>query len=97
MKLAGKFNRNTNRGTKLCRLCKTRKQEANIDHSTGLCQNFDRGCFELAGLENSHSDNKGAGPEWDHEVTPSPDCPTCHPELEALYTSEGRAAAKEVR
>lgn len=96
MQTAGKFDRNTNRGTKRCRLCKVLKQEANIDHSTGLCQRPTDGqpsCFDMAGQENSHSDNEGS--EWCHTKTPQADCSTCHPELEALYTPEGRAAVKE--
>ena len=91
MRATGRFNRQTNRGTLRCRSCGTRKQAANIERSSGTCQDGPFSCFELCGNENDHSDTN-------HEFHPEAvggkvrNCPTCHPELEALYTLEGRKA-----
>ena len=92
MSRAGKFDRRENRGTKRCKACRALRQEANIDPSTGLCQDGMYSCLELAGQQNAHSDLEGS--ERDHAQHPQAGCPDCHPELEALFTPEGRAAWK---
>jgi len=97
---AGKFNTGENRGTAVCFICQNRFQEANIERGHGGC-NGEYGCFTLAGIENEHSDNFGnikAGfaqsGAADHEAFPNDHCPTCRPELEVLYTREGRSEYK---
>jgi hypothetical protein len=63
----GKFNRLTNRGTRVCNICGKRRQEGNIEWGTGLC--FP--CYEEAGFENEHQDGY-------HDDAPVPaDCPMC--------------------
>jgi len=76
-------------------VCGTLKQKANLE-SNGVCCDGPFSCFEMSGSENDHSDTAH---EFDSGAVNGvlANCPICHPELQALYTKEGRAAAKTVR
>jgi hypothetical protein len=77
---AGSFDRQSNRGTRICRICGKRRQEANIDFGTGNCND----CNDAAGLENEHQDGYHDGePGTDGwRLGPNADCSMCKAEAQ---------------